>query len=110
LAIELLFRKIDELSSKVEQLLKNENEEECESLLLQRQSLLEKLAEEVAELNDTNASSELTDEYREFLKSIQKRDALSVQFALKQSQEISAKLSQQVKSKKAIKAYKKLIL
>jgi len=109
LAIELAFRKINELSSKVEELLKSENEEECSSLLIQRQSLLEQLAEEVAELTDTNSSSELLSQYHEFLKSIQKRDALSVQFALKQSQEISDKLSQQVKSKKAIKAYQKLL-
>jgi hypothetical protein len=109
LPVELLFEKINDLSSNVEQLLESENEEECESLLVQRQSLLEQLAEEVAELTGTNPSSELSYQYREFLISIQKRDALSVKFALKQSQEISSKLSKQVKSKKAIKAYQKLL-
>jgi len=93
----------------VENLLESENEEECESLLLQRQSLLEQLAEEVAESTDKNSSDELIIQYHEFLRSIQKRDALSVQFALKQSQEITAKLSKQVKSTKAIKAYQKLL-
>lgn len=107
--VEQLFIKINELSSKVENLLESENEAECESLLLQRQSLLEQLADEVAELTDATPSDELLIQYRTFLKSIQKRDALSVQFALKQSQEISDKLSQQVKSKKAIKAYQKLL-
>jgi len=109
LPVEQLFREIKELSSKVEDLLKSENEEECASLLSQRQSLLEKLAEEVAKLTDVNLSSELSSQYREFLKSIQKRDSLSVQFALKQSQDISAKLSKQAKSNKAITAYKKLL-
>jgi len=109
LSVELLFEKINDLSSNVEQLLESENEEECESLLAQRQLLLEQLADEVAEITDTTPSSELVYQYREFLKSIQQRDALSVQFALKQSQEISSKLSKQVKSKKAIKAYQKLL-
>jgi len=109
LQVEQLFIKINELSSKVENLLESENEAECESLLLQRQSLLEQLADEVAELTDANPSDELFIQYRTFLKSIQKRDALSVQFALKQSQEITAKLSKQVKSTKAIKAYQKLL-
>jgi hypothetical protein len=109
LPVELLFEKINDLSSNVEQLLESENEEECESLLAQRQLLREQLADEVAEITDTTPSSELVYQYREFLKSIQQRDALSVQFALKQSQKISSKLSKQVKSKKAIKAYQKLL-
>ena len=109
MSVELLFEKINDLSSNVEQLLESENEEECESLLVERQSLIEQLAGEVAELTETALSSELSYQYREFLKSIQKRDALSVQFALKQSQEISIKLSKQVKNKKAIKAYQKLL-
>jgi len=109
LQVDQLFIEINELSSMVENLLESENEEECESLLLQRQSLLEQLAEEVAESTDKNSSDELIIQYHEFLRSIQKRDALSVQFALKQSQEITAKLSKQVKSTKAIKAYQKLL-
>jgi len=109
LSVELLFREIKELSSKVEDLLKSENEKECASLLAQRQSLLEKLAEDVAKLMGLNPSSEVSNQYREFLKSIQKRDTISIQFAINQSQEISAKLSKQVKSKKAIKAYQKLL-
>jgi len=109
LQVDQLFIEINELSSMVENLLESENEEECESLLLQRQSLLEQLAEEVAESTDKNSSDELIIQYHEFLRSIQKRDALSVKFALKQSQEITAKLSKQVKSTKAIKAYQKLL-
>ncbi len=107
--VEQLFREIKELSSKVEDLLKSENEKECASLLALRQSLLEQLAEDVAKLMGLNPSSEVSNQYREFLESIQKRDAISIQFAIKQSQEISAKLSKQVKSKKAITAYKKLL-
>ena len=71
MTVEQLFRKINELSIQVEELLKIENEAECESLLAERQSLLEQLAEDVAELTVTTPSSELTDQYREFLKSIQ---------------------------------------
>lgn len=110
MSVELLFKDIVELSAKVDELLKTENEAECESLLLQRQSLLEQLAEEVRALTDTNPPSELPQKYREFLKSIQARDALSIKFALKQTQEIFVERSKQVKGKKAIKAYQKLML
>jgi hypothetical protein len=72
LLIEQLFIKINELSTKVEQLLKSESESECESLLVQRQSLLEQLAENVAKSTDDDPSSELLSQYYEFLKSIAK--------------------------------------
>jgi hypothetical protein len=110
LLVEQLFIKINELSTKVENLLRDENEKECESLLVQRQSLLEQLAENVAKLIETNPTSQLSSQYREFLLSIQKRDAVSIEFAIKQSQGITIKLSNQVKGKKAIKAYQKLLL
>jgi hypothetical protein len=110
LPIEQLFKKIKDLTTKVEDLLKSENEEECASLLAQRQSLLEQLAKDVARLVEENPTNELSSKYLEFLKSIQARDTLSIQFAQKQSQEITIKLTGQVKGKKAIKAYKKLLL
>lgn len=108
--VEDLFNKINELSSQVEGLLKNEDEAECESLLNQRQLLLEQLSELVTKSTGGDTSSEQFIQYREFLKSIQKRDALSLQFAMKQCQELFAERSKQVKSKKAIKAYQKLML
>jgi hypothetical protein len=110
LPVDKLFKKIIELSSKVEELLKTENEAECESLLAQRQSLLEQLAEDVEKLTNANPSDELSAKYYDFLKSIQKRDILSIEFALKQRDEILVKRTTQEKGKKAIKAYQKLIL
>jgi hypothetical protein len=109
LLIEQLFIKINELSTKVEQLLKSESESECESLLVQRQSLLEQLAENVAKSTDDDPSSELLSQYYEFLKSVQKRDALSIAFALKQSKNLLVASTKQAKSKKAIKAYQKVL-
>ena len=107
--VEQLFNKINDLTTKVKNLLKSKNEEECASLLAQRQSVLEQLAKDVAILIEANPKNELSSQYREFLKSIQERDALSVQFAQKQSQEIIIKLKEQVKGKKAIKAYQKIL-
>jgi hypothetical protein len=109
LTVEHLFITINELSTKVDKLLESENEAECASLLMQRHALLEQLAEEVAKLNEINPSTERSSQYHDFLRSIQKRDALSIQFAQKQSQEIIGKLKEQVKGKKAIKAYQKLL-
>jgi hypothetical protein len=110
LPVEPFFREISELSTKVEQLLKNENEEECESLLVQRHALLEQLAESVAKLTEISPSTVLSSQYREFLISIQKRDALSIKFAIKQRDDILDKRKKQEKGKKAIKAYQKSLL
>lgn len=110
MTVEQLFRSINELSTQVEKLLKSENEAECESLLAQRHALLEQLAEDVAKLTETTPSTELSSQYRDFLKSIQSRDAVSIKFALKQRDEIFDKRKKQEKGKKAIKAYQKSLL
>jgi hypothetical protein len=109
LQIDKFFIKINDLSTEVERLLKSESEEECESLLIQRQSLLEQLAESVAKSTDEYPLSELSSKYYEFLKSIQIRDATSIKFALKQSETILVALTKQAKSNKAIKAYQKVL-
>lgn len=110
MTVEQLFRAISELSIQVEKLLKSENEAECASLLAQRHALLEQLAESVAKLTETSPSTDLPSQYRDFLKSIQKRDAVSIKFALKQRDEILDKRKKQEKGKKAIKAYQKSLL
>lgn len=110
MTVEELFSKINELSTKVEELLKSENEAECESLLLQRHALLVQLSENVTKLNEITPSKEPSTQYREFLKSIQKRDNLSIEFSQKQIEKIIIQQTKQVKGKKAIKAYKKLSL
>lgn len=110
MTVEQLFSKINELSAKVENLLKSENEAECESLLVQRHALLEQLAEDITKLTEITPSKELSSQYYEFLKSIQKRDTLSIKFALKQKEKIFVKRTKQEKGKKAIKAYQKLSL
>jgi hypothetical protein len=110
LTVEHLFRKINDLSTKVEKLLESENESECTSLLIQRHALLEELAANVSKLTDVNPSSEILSRYYDFLKSIQKRDTSSIEFALMQREEIFVKRRNQEKGKKAIKVYKKLTL
>lgn len=110
MTVEQLFGTINELSTKVEKLLESENEAECESLLVQRHALLEQLAESVAKLTEKSPSAVLSSQYREFLISIQKRDALSIKFAIKQRDDILDKRKKQEKGKKAIKAYQKSLL
>ncbi|MFT5294060.1 MAG: cytochrome c556 [Colwellia sp.] len=109
MTVEQLFSEIIELSTQVDNLLKNENEVDCESLLAQRQSLLENLAEQVKPLIKQDPSSNLSNQYYSFLKDIQQRDILSIKFALKQSKVIHAALTKQAKSNKAITAYKKIL-
>ena len=110
MTVEQLFGTINELSTKVEKLLESENEAECESLLVQRHALLKQLAESVAKLTEISPSTVLSSQYREFLISIQKRDALSIKFAIKQRDDILDKRKKQEKGKKAIKAYQKSLL
>jgi hypothetical protein len=110
LPVEHLFKTINELSTKVDKLLESENEAECASLLIQRHALLEQLAADVAKLNEITPSTELLSRYHDFLRSIQKRDALSIKFAIKQRDEVFSKRTKQEKGKKAIKAYQKSLL
>jgi len=110
LTVEQLFGSINELSTKVEKLLESENEAECESLLVQRHALLEQLAENVAKLTEISPSPKLSSQYRDFLKTIQKRDALSIKFAIKQRDNVFDKRTKQEKGKKAIKAYQRSLL
>lgn len=106
---ERVFQEIVEISDKVDRLLKEKNEAECESLLIQRQSLLERSAEFIEQLKIETPLSKHILAYYALLKEIKARDKASVQYALKQSQELLEASSKQVKGKKAIKAYRKLL-
>ena len=101
MTVEPLFIKINELSTEVEKLLENENEAECESLLVQRHALLEQLAEDVAKLTEISPSKALSSQYRDFLESIQCRDAVSIKFAIAQRDEVFNKRKKQEKGKKS---------
>ena len=77
--IEPLIVEIDKLSGQIEHYLESQKEESCPQLLSERQLLLEKLADISKQLD----GKEFVD-YQNFLRSIQRRDALAKNSVLKQ--------------------------
>jgi predicted house-cleaning noncanonical NTP pyrophosphatase (MazG superfamily) len=100
--IEPLIVEIDKLSGQIEHYLENKKEEYCPQLLSERQLLLEKLVDISKQLD----GKEFVD-YQNFLRSIQRRDALAKNSVLKQQKLLLSQGEQQSKTKKAMKAYNK---
>lgn len=106
--LEPLFTEIELLSSQIEQLISDKNEENCAALLAQRQVLLEQLANQLVSMSEHAQFAEFQNKYIEFLKSIQVRDNKYLAIVKEESAGILSQSSQQTKVKKAIKAYQNI--
>lgn len=107
-----LSEKIIALTEQVEQLIDDENEEDCASLLSQRQKILVKLHEQIQQKNDnkTTHNIEMMDEYHHFLRSIQRRDNVYLARLDIAKKKVIKDLSLQVTGSKAVSAYKNVII
>jgi hypothetical protein len=105
LTLAELYQQIEQLSDKVESLIDAKNEADCAELLTQRQSLLEQLAKQVADISDANIAQQENDQYLTFLRRVQTRDNKYLALVQAQKQQIYTEQKQQSKTNKAIKAY-----
>ena len=105
--LDELFHKISELSTQVENLVVDENEEECATLLSQRQVLLEDLSHQVSVLTQDQQNPTLLKQYQDFIQALIVRDNTAIKKVLDAKNQLTSKLVLRVKTKKALTAYQK---
>ncbi len=102
-----LYDDILTLTDEVEKLLKQHQEQDCASLLVNRQQQLELLAQQVASREASPDYERLVIDYRDFLIKLQQRDKTAIQDILTQQDTVISAQKYQMKSNKALNAYKK---
>jgi predicted house-cleaning noncanonical NTP pyrophosphatase (MazG superfamily) len=103
----LLSEKIRVLTLNTTDLVVNEQIEQCLNVLVERQALLEKLAQTYQEYSQHN-DDRLSAEFTELIQWIQQQDATNYHKIIKLREQSKKDSINQVKAKKAILHYKKL--